>query len=100
MTQLPMLQCESRRRHLLERGVAKWAFAIVIVAAGLGDGLLLWPRGQDEKPNQGRVERRDHRPAEIEVRDLMLRQRGVLVCTAGRCVMQEDTQGMTVRVGR
>ena len=77
---LPLLRCESRRRHPFERGLGKWSLAILLVAAALGDGLWLGPR-DEAKRDAAKRER-------AQVLERSERERFVLVCSDGVCVSE------------
>jgi hypothetical protein len=90
---LPILRCESRRRHPFERGVLKWSLALMLVAAAMGDGLWLEPRAE-RAAARARVQERVERPrGELERREQARRERvgkQVLIeCVGGRCTITQ-----------
>ena len=94
---LPILRCESRRRHPFERGILKWSLALMLVAAAMGDGLWLEPRAERAAERARVLERIERARGQLErgerERVRMERERAetevVIECVGGLCAIKK-----------
>ena len=93
--ELPVLRCESRRRHVLERGLGKWTFAVLVVASALGDGVVgAWEEAREE-------EKAEEREGGGAARETTARGGVVPVCEGGLCAASaEELAGIVKRARR